>query len=223
MEFWDMEVLAGSVSLSPSALASLAGEVDRTAARVLSSMGMKIVAFTASPRLTPESKRDNGYIVPGTQGDLEGDLPISWHSGLDKASLHEFLGADLDYLLIAIPLTPESTRLLGEEEFNILGKKNGYILNISRGAIIDQDSLISALKKPQADGGLRGAALDVTDPEPLPADHELWGLENVTITPHVSALNKRYWERSLEVLAENISRSKRGAPLVNVVDRSKGY
>ena len=65
---------------------------------------MKVLAYTASPRKTPESKRDNGFIVPGT-GDAEGEFPSAWYSGLDKESLHEFLRQKVDLLVLAVPLT----------------------------------------------------------------------------------------------------------------------
>ncbi|KFY19560.1 hypothetical protein V491_04361 [Pseudogymnoascus sp. VKM F-3775] len=199
------------------------GSIGRQSARVLSAMGMDIIAYTASPRTTPESKRDKGFIVPGTLGDRDGTLPIAWHSGTDKTSLHGFLSADLDYVLLAVPLTGSTRQILGAEEFEILGRNGAYILNISRGESVDQDALIAALKKPLGEGGLRGAALDVATPEPLPESSELWGLENVTITPHVSAWNGRYIERAIGVLEENLRRGAKGEELVNVVDRKKGY
>ena len=83
--------------------------------------------------------------------------------------------------------------------------------------------LIEALKKKSNEGGLRGAALDVTDPEPLPKDSELWDLENVSITPHVSGLGTLYAERSFAILEENLTRFEQGRGLINVVDREKGY
>ncbi|KFY59056.1 hypothetical protein V496_05787 [Pseudogymnoascus sp. VKM F-4515 (FW-2607)] len=199
------------------------GSIGRQSARVLAAMGMDIIAYTASPRPTPESKRDMGFIVPGTLGDRDGTLPIAWHSGTDKASLHAFLGADLDYVLLALPLTGSTKEILGAEEFEILGRTGAYVLNISRGESIDQDALIAALKKPLGQGGLRGAALDVATPEPLPESSELWGLENVAITPHVSAWNGRYLERTVGVLEENLARGARGERLVNAVDRERGY
>ena len=67
-------------------------------------MGMDVIAFTATPKDTPEKRKDSGYIVPGT-GDPDGDIPIAWYSGLDKHSLHEFLRQDIDVLLISVPLT----------------------------------------------------------------------------------------------------------------------
>ena len=67
-------------------------------------MGMNVLAYTASPRPTPESRRDNGFIVPGT-GDPDGVFPSAWYSGLDRASLHEFLKEKIDLLVLAVPLT----------------------------------------------------------------------------------------------------------------------
>jgi phosphoglycerate dehydrogenase-like enzyme len=114
---------------------------------------------------------------------------------LDKASLHEFLSQEIDVLLVSVPLTPETTHLLAKKEFELLGRKNAFVINVSRGKVLEQGDLIEALKKYSESGGtggamagangLRGAALDVTDPEPLPADSELWDLENVVVTPHI--------------------------------------
>lgn len=188
-------------------------------------MGMTVLAYTASPRPTPDSRRDDGYIIPGT-GDADGSIPSAWFSGLNKASLHEFLAQDLDVLLASVPLTEQTTHFLGAAEFGILGKKkNAFISNISRGKILVQDDLIDALKKGtgEGEGGLRGAALDVTDPEPLPRDSELWGMENVIVTPHVSGVSAAYAERSFQVLDLNLERREKGERLVNVVDRKRGY
>lgn len=183
---------------------------------------MDVIAYTASPRTTPESKRDHGYIVPGT-GDEDGSIPSAWYSGTSKESLHEFLAADIDILLIAVPLTASTLHSLDAEAFKILGKKNAYVVNIARGSVIVTDDLIAALKKSPQDGGLRGAALDVTDPEPLPKDSELWDLPNVSITPHVSGLGVLYSERSFAILDENLTRIEAKKTLINVVSREKGY
>lgn len=67
-------------------------------------MGMEVLAFTATPKDTPEKRRDDGYIVPGT-GDPEGEVPSEWYSGLDKDSLHDFLNKDIDMLVLTLPLT----------------------------------------------------------------------------------------------------------------------
>lgn len=183
---------------------------------------MKVVAFTASPRPTPESRADNGYIVPGT-GDPDGSIPSEWFSGKAKSDLHNFLAQDLDVLLVSIPLTPATTHLFGKEEFEVLKNHNKPILvNISRGKIVDQTELVRALK----DGDIRGAALDVADPEPLPSDSELWDAPNAVITPHISGLGVEYMERAFDVLKVNLRRwdgSKDGKGLVNVVNRKNGY
>jgi phosphoglycerate dehydrogenase-like enzyme len=94
-----------------------------------------------------------------------------------------------------------------------------YVANIARGQVIDQPALVKALE----DGLISGAALDVTDPEPLPADDPLWTAPNVLITPHVSGSTDVYADRAFEVLRENMRREKNGKKLVNEVDRKRGY
>lgn len=190
------------------------------AARVGKALGLDVIAYTASPRKTPESKKDTGYIVPNT-GDPDGTIPSAWFSGLDKASLHEFLKQDIDILLVAVPLTDATRHSIGKEEFGILGKRNAFVVNIARGSILVQDDLIAALKKKE--GGLRGAALDVTDPEPLDKDSELWDLENVAVTPHVSGIGTAYVDRSFQILEINLTNLERGKPFINEVDRKRGY
>ncbi|KAL2831726.1 hypothetical protein BDW59DRAFT_139909 [Aspergillus cavernicola] len=200
------------------------GSIGRQIARVAVALGMTVHAYTASPRPTPSSRHDPHYIVPGT-GDADGTLPISWNHGTDKASLHAFLSLGLDHIVVSLPLTPQTTHLLGAEEFAVLAASkppnhpNPYLTNISRGKVIDQDALIASLKS----GELSGAALDVTDPEPLPENHPLWDAPNVQISPHVSALGKEYFLRSFDVVRENLERVKRGEALVNEYKRGKGY
>lgn len=195
-----------------------------TVAHVAVAMGMTVYAYTASPRHTPESRRDTGYIVPGT-GDPDGTLPVYWHHGRSKAALHEFLSLDLDHLVICLPLTPQTTHLLGAEEYSILSShctrqgRKPYLTNISRGKTIDQDALIASLES----GELSGAALDVTDPEPLPKDHPLWDAPNLQLSPHISSLGIEYIPRSLDVLKVNLGKMEKGERLINVFERRKGY
>lgn len=201
------------------------GSIGRQVGRVSKAMGMDVIAYTASPRETPESKKDPGFIVPGT-GDPDGSIPSAWYSGMDKKSLHHFLSQDIDQLLVSVPLTKETTHFLGAEEFAILGKRNAFVSNISRGQIVDQDALIAALEegaKDGAHGGLRGAALDVSDPEPLPKDHPLWDAPNCILTPHISGLGTAYVDRAFQVLEVNMERMERGEGLINLVDRKRGY
>ncbi|KAJ5520945.1 D-isomer specific 2-hydroxyacid dehydrogenase NAD-binding [Penicillium fimorum] len=200
------------------------GSIGRQIARVSNALGMTVHAYTANPRPTPQSRHDTGYIVPGT-GDPDGSIPVSWHHGTDRESIHSFLALGLDHLVISLPLTPQTTRLLGAEEFAILSRNchhrvsKPYVTNISRGRVIDQKALADALNS----GLLGGAALDVTDPEPLPKDDPLWDASNVQISPHVSGIGMEYFPRSLDILEANLGRVDRGEPLVNSYVRGKGY
>lgn len=208
------------------------GSIGRQVARVASAMGSTVLAYTASPRPTLESKKDRGFIVPGT-GDPDGSIPAEWYSGLDKASLHNFLSQDLDHLLVSVPLTKETNHFLAAPEFAILSKRNAFVSNISRGQIINQDDLIDSLRqyaKDTLDGkevhdrrGLKGAALDVTDPEPLPKESPLWSAPNCIVTPHISGLGSAYLDRAMQVLEVNLKRREKGEKMINVVNRDKGY
>lgn len=197
------------------------GSIGRQVGRLARAMGMEVVAYTATPKDTAEKRRDPGFIVPGT-GDPEGEVPVEWYSGLDKGSLHDFLARDLDWIVVAVPLTEQTRHFLSTEEFGTLskgGKGKPFVTNIARGPIIDQTALIEALK----DGTLGGAALDVTDPEPLPEDSELWGLKNAIVTPHVSGSLENYTERALQLLEAQLERREKGEKLINVIDRDRGY
>ncbi|KAK5131290.1 hypothetical protein LTR08_001129 [Meristemomyces frigidus] len=197
------------------------GSIGRQVGRVAKAMGMDVVAYTATPKDTPEKKKDRGFIVPGT-GDIDGEVPSAWYSGLDKESRIHFLKQDIDWLIVSVPLTDQTHHFLSTDEFKALsqdGKKPAFVTNIARGPIIDQPKLIEALKN----NTLAGAALDVTDPEPLPEDSELWDLPNVTVTPHVSGVGSSYTERSFKVLEENLTRLDKGEKLLNEVKRERGY
>lgn len=128
--------------------------------------------------------------------------------------------------MIALPLTPSTANLVSTEEIKLLAAHtnadNGqkcFIVNISRGRVLDQPALISALNT----GLLGGAALDVTVPEPLPIDDPLWDAKNVTISPHISALEMEYDSRAYDLLMTNLARKEKGEKMFNLVDRAKGY
>ncbi|UCD75743.1 MAG: D-2-hydroxyacid dehydrogenase [Phycisphaerales bacterium] len=131
--------------------------------------------------------------------------------------LAEFL-TEADVVVLCVPLTAETEGMIGAEELALM-KRGSYLVNVARGKVVDTAALVRALE----DGHLTGACLDVTDPEPLPADHALWGMPNVVITPHVSsrsALTGGAW-RALYL--ENLRRFGAGEPLLNVVDKRAGY
>jgi phosphoglycerate dehydrogenase-like enzyme len=118
-----------------------------------------------------------------------------------------------------VPLTDKTHHLLAAPEFEILKSRRTYVSNIARGAIVNTDDLIEALDK----GLIRGAALDVTDPEPLPDGHPLWKAKNVIITPHISGSSTAYTERVLALLENNLTRLSEGKELTNQVSRKDGY
>ncbi|WP_175507186.1 D-2-hydroxyacid dehydrogenase [Halostagnicola kamekurae] len=112
--------------------------------------------------------------------------------------------ARTDYLVLACPLTDTTRGLIGHEEFVTLDP-DAVVVNVARGPVIDTDALIEALRSSL----IRGASLDVTDPEPLPEDHPLWGLGNVQITPHNSGHTPKYYERLADIVATNVERIER--------------
>jgi D-2-hydroxyacid dehydrogenase (NADP+) len=126
--------------------------------------------------------------------------------------------ADADHVVVTLPNTPRSRGLFDAAAFAAM-KPGAAIYNVGRGPVIDTAALIAALES----GHLGAAGLDVTDPEPLPADSPLWEMENVLITAHTSGATPRYWERQAELIAENIRRIQRGEVPRNVVDLEAGY
>ena len=96
-------------------------------------------------------------------------------------------------------------------------KREAYLINVSRGPLIDDQALIAALRKQQ----IAGAALDVFATEPLPAESEYWQLENCLITPHTAAVTEKLWERHYALFSENLRRFLRGAELVGMVDKGR--
>ncbi len=131
--------------------------------------------------------------------------------------LHEMLG-QADVVAICLPLTEETRGLFDEEAFAAM-KTGAYVINIARGAIMDQEALLGALRS----GHVGGACLDVTDPEPLPGDHPLWSEPNVVITPHVASIASLTTARRWALTKENVRRFGAGEPLLNTVDKEAGY
>ena len=123
-----------------------------------------------------------------------------------------------DVVFSSVPQTPASEGMIGERQFELM-KQDVYFINISRGKIVDTDALVAALRS----GKIRAAGLDVTDPEPLPSDHPLWAMSNVTITPHLATISDRLEERRMQLLRDNITRFATGRPLRNVVNKQAGY
>jgi len=132
-------------------------------------------------------------------------------------ALNEMLG-ESDHVVLCLPLTDSTKHIIGREELAQM-KPGAYLYNIGRGGLIDQKALIEALRK----GTLAGAGLDVTDPEPLPADAPLWDAPNVLITGHNAAATPKLWERGIELVIDNVRRFLGDEELRNVVNTKAGY
>jgi len=123
-----------------------------------------------------------------------------------------------DVVFVSAPHTPRSEGMMGRRQFELM-KKNSYFIAVSRGKLYDTDALVTALDSKR----VAGAGLDVTNPEPLPKGHPLWKFENVVITPHIAGQSDMIQTRRMNLIKENIRRFAAGEPLLNVVDKQRGY
>jgi phosphoglycerate dehydrogenase-like enzyme len=171
------------------------GGIGRELARRAKVSGMTVLAVDARPENRPA------------------EVDELWPAG----RLRELLSR-ADFVAVCAPHTPETERLLNRETLGWM-KPAAYLINISRGVIVELAALTEALQQ----GRLAGAALDVFETEPLPADHPLWDMENVLITPHAAWMGPDSEARRLEVLKENLRRFAAGEPLLNVVDKARWF
>jgi phosphoglycerate dehydrogenase-like enzyme len=158
-----------------------------------------------------------GMRVEGLRRRAEGEMPPGFDRMWSTVDLHQAL-AGADHVVVTLPVTPETRGLLDAAALAAC-KPGAMIYNVGRGAVIDTDALVAALQS----GHLGGAGLDVTEPEPLPADSPLWDLENVLITAHTSGASPRYWERQEALIADNLTRFLNERPLRNLVDYDHAY
>jgi phosphoglycerate dehydrogenase-like enzyme len=125
---------------------------------------------------------------------------------------------EIDYLVIAAPGIPETDGMIGRNHFEKM-KRTSILINLSRGSIMDQDSLIDALESER----IAGAGLDVFTPEPLPDGHPLYKTKNLILTPHISGTSPMLWRRTIDLFIENVHRFCDGRGLTNLVDKNRGY
>jgi phosphoglycerate dehydrogenase-like enzyme len=123
-----------------------------------------------------------------------------------------------DYVLLCTPVTSATTGLIDEARLKKM-KADSYMINVGRGPLVDEAALVEALKTNR----IAGAALDVFVTEPLPKESPFWTLDNVLITPHTAAVTERLWERHFALIVENLKRFLAGKPLLNQVDKKRGY
>ena len=179
------------------------GGFARETARLARALDMRVLAYTRSGA----RRRENTYVVPGT-GDPDGVLPHRVFSAGEELA---FL-AELDSLIVALPLTPATEGSIGERELRAL-PRTAYLLNPSRGRVIQEAALVRALEE----RWIAGAALDTHFHYPLPPEHPLWRLRNVILTPHLAAggSTPRFVERFWDLFVQNVERFSRGRPLLN--------
>jgi phosphoglycerate dehydrogenase-like enzyme len=171
------------------------GGIGTEVARRAHALGMRVVATRATDRTGPDFVSYLG---------LPDELPK--------------LAAEADVVVDALPLTPATRHTFDARMFAAM-KRSAFFINVGRGGTVDTAALVQALQS----GALGGAALDVTDPEPLPADHPLWRAPNVVITPHVSSESDLGFARVWEIVRENLRRYAAGDKMLSVVDVTRGY
>jgi phosphoglycerate dehydrogenase-like enzyme len=184
------------------------GSIGREVGRLGKAFGMRVLALRRSA-----SRADEGYTVDGT-GDPDGTIPERFYP---PQALKEML-AECDYVVLALPLTPATRHIVAEAELRAM-KPTAYLVNIARGGLIDEAALIRALRE----GWIGGAGLDVFDQEPLPPDSPLWELNNALLSPHVAGFTPHYDERAVALFAQNLVRYLAGEPLLNQIDKTRGY
>jgi len=180
----------GSEELTGKTVALLgAGGIGGEVARLAKALRMDVIALRRSR--TPVEHVDE-LLRPGEEGEL---------------------CARADFLVICAPLTRETKGVIGTAELARM-KPSAYLINVARGPLVDERALIAALRENR----IAGAALDVFEVEPLPAEHELWTLPNVVITPHLSPSSPMHIVRGTDLFIENLRRFVAGEPLQNIVD-----
>lgn len=190
-----LDVAPGRLELAgTSALIVGAGSIGGRVGELLRPWGVEVTEVRRNPAPNGQS-----LVLTGDQ----------W-----RARLGEF-----DWVIVTVPSTAETDKMIGAAELAAM-KPSAAILNFARGAVIDQEALVAALRGQT----IAAAFLDVTDPEPLPADHPLWGLENCHISMHLSGRSQsKLYRRSAERFLENLERYGRGEPLEYQVDLVRGY
>jgi phosphoglycerate dehydrogenase-like enzyme len=185
------------------------GSIGRETARLAAAFGMTVLAL----KRDPGQRRDPGWCPAGI-GDPDGSMPRRWFGPRER---REILAAS-DFITVTLPLTDATRKFIGAEEIAAM-KPHAYLVNIGRGAVIDETALTEALKS----GKIGGAGLDVFEREPLPAESALWDIENALLTPHISGDYRGYMDAACELFAENLRRFAAGNPLLNQVDPALGY
>lgn len=173
------------------------GNIGREVARLSKAFGMKVIATR------------RGAKQPGKARYVDTVLPSS--------RLSDLLG-ESDFVVLSLPFTPETEKIIGEKELRMM-KPSAFLINIARGGVVDEDALLNALEEKK----IAGAGLDVFATEPLPSESRLWDMENVIVSPHMSGNMDDYIERATDLFVKNLERYLAGKRMLTVVDKKKGY
>jgi len=185
------------------------GSVGREVARLCRAFGAEVLATKRDLR----HPADDGY-RPDHQGDPTAELPTRLYPPQALPSM----AAECDFLVVTVPLTPETRGLVGRSVLQKM-KPTACLVDVSRGGVVDHNALIEALSEKR----LGGAALDVFPVEPLPASSPLWDMPNVILSPHVGGASDRYFEQATALFAANLQRYLTDQPLLNEFDPRRGY
>ena len=186
------------------------GSIGRELARIATTaFAMRVLAC----KRDLSRRADDGYALPGT-GDPEARLPDGWFA---PDQLQALL-ARSDVVVMCAPLTPATERMIDARALAAM-KPSAYFINVGRGASVDEHALADALRR----GQIAGAAVDVFAEEPPPTGHPLYGVDHAIVSPHVSGFLPSYDDKCTDLFAENLRRYLAGEPLLNLVDRARGY
>ncbi|WRT64449.1 uncharacterized protein IL334_001381 [Kwoniella shivajii] len=189
------------------------GALGRQSARLFKAFGTNIIAANTSGKATPQ---DN-YVIPGT-GDADGSLPSRYYATSDQESVEQFLKQS-DILISSLPNTKATANFLDSRKLSLM-PKGAVFINVGRGNVISSEELQKALDVPRA---LLGAAIDVTDPEPLPDNHYLWSHPKLLITPHLSGDTENELGIAADIFIANAERIATGQSIYNQVRFERGY
>ena len=185
------------------------GSIGRQVAKLLRAFGATVLA-TKRDAMRPT---DGGYIPEGI-----GDPECDYLQRLYPAEALKSMLKECDYVVVCVPLTKHTRALIGEAQLAVM-KQSAFLVDVSRGGVINHADLIPALE----DGQIAGAALDVYPEEPLPEDNPLWKMPNVIITPHIAGVSREYDRRAVALFVENLERYLDGRQLLNLIDLQRGY
>lgn len=180
------------------------GSIGGHVAAIASAIGMRVLAVRANPQ------KGIDWLPPN-------EATRSQHRVYGPKELHRMLG-ESDFVVISAPVTNSTTKLIDDQALAAM-KPDAYLINVARGALVDQQALTKALQEKK----IGGAALDVFEEEPLPKDSPLWDLDNVLITPHQGGIAHKLWERQYALFSQNLHRFQNGAPLKGLVNKKAGY